>query len=141
MAGHLTTTRHTVVRWNAAIRRRAGRRGTTLAILALIDFGYGGGLATGYIPGFAHKDALFLPLVAWGWIWITIGIICLTGVLIVRDRFQFGCAALLKTAWAAIISVNWLTYHIEGGWTSVTAWGGIALLVLLISGWPEGHQG
>lgn len=125
------------VRWNAVIRRRAGRRGTTLAVLALIDFGYGGGLVTGYVPGFAHKETLFLPLVVWGWIWITTGIICLTGVLLVRDRFHFGIATLLKTAWASVIAVSWLTYHIQGGWTSVAAWGGIALLVLIVSGWPE----
>lgn len=80
---------------------------------------------------------MLLPLVAWGWVWIAVGAVCLTGVLARRDRIQFGVAMLLKTAWSCIITMNWLMFRIPGGWTSVAAWAGIALLVLLISGWPE----
>jgi hypothetical protein len=118
-------------------QRKVGRRGTFLAILALIDFGYGSGLISGYVPLFAHGTTMVFPLVAWGWIWVTVGVICLTGVPLRHDRIQFAVAALLKTAWAALIAVAWLENGIPGGWTSVAAWGGIAMLVLLASGWPD----
>lgn len=124
----------------AELKRRSGRRGAALTLFAAIDFGYGSGLAAGYVPAFADQLTPQLPLTAWGWAWIAVGVVCLTGVPLSRDQFQYAAAALMKAAWATFITVAWIHRSIPGGWTAAVAWAGIAALVVLISGWPEARD-
>ena len=116
--------------------KRVGRRGTALAILAILDISYGTSLLAGHIPAATIADEI-LPLTWWGWTWISIGLFLATGIPRVADHWQFAVAALFKSFWALMITWYWVTHHTHGGWGAAGTWLGLAAMVLLISGWPE----
>ena len=122
--------------WPGAVARRAGRRGAFLGFLAVLDLAYGYSLLTATGAQRRQLD-LLLPWPAWGWAWVAVGVICAAGALATADRLAFTAAAALKAAWAATWAVVWLIEGIPRGWVSVVVWGCFALVVLVVSSWPE----
>jgi hypothetical protein len=117
--------------------RRLGRRGAFLLFLAVLDFAYGYALLTASIAALRASPDLLLPVHAWGWIWAGMGAVCLSGTLARRDWPQFGAAATLKTAWAAVYADIWIVQHGVNAWVSVVVWLTFALAVLVVASWPE----
>jgi hypothetical protein len=115
-----------------------GRRGAFLAFLTVLDVCYGVALLTTMVRAlkYVHPD-LFLPLSAWGWIWIGVGCFVFTGLLADRDIIQFTAAALLKGVWAVLYADLWLVQHQDSAWISAVVWLSFSLTVLVIAGWPE----
>jgi hypothetical protein len=120
------------IRWAA---HHAGRRGAFLAFLAILDLAYGYGLLVASAP--QRFIDLLLPYQAWGAIWIAAGLVCASGVFARADRLQFAVAATLKGAWGLLYLDIWLIQGLPRGWVSVVIWLAFALVVLLVSGWPE----
>lgn len=114
---------------------RAGRRGTALLILALMDFTYGSNLLLGHTPANTYATT-WLSAHDWGYVWIIIGALLLTGAGATADRLQFALAGLFKTLWASAI----LVYDIQHpGLTygSAAPWLALVAFIVLIAGWSE----
>jgi hypothetical protein len=125
------------------LAQRVGRRGAALMIFAFIDLVIGWSLAgtatraqASALPTYrAHVE--ILPLIAWGWLWIAVGAVCLVHAFRVSDRFGFAAAIGIKLVWAAGFLGSWLLYDAPRGWLGAATWVVFAALVHLISGWPE----
>ena len=110
-----------------------GYRGTFLLLLGGYDifFGlylYGGG---------SILHALLISEKTWGITWITVGVILLTGVPFREDRIQFAAGVFIKTAWALeYVRLAFIT-SLPYLWARAAYWIGFALIVLLVSAWPE----
>src|SRR5260221_11276342 len=118
------------VRW---LIRRAGRRGASLAFLAMVDVAYGYSLLVA--PALRAAD-LLLPRTAWAWIWLAAGGLCLTGVLARWDRVQFTGSAMLMLAWAGINADGWIVHGAPLGWGSAGGGAGVAAVILLLGSRP-----
>lgn len=123
------------------LARRAGRRGAFLSFVSILDFSYGYALLEQAVAPLRSRPDLLLPLTAWGWIWISAGVVCASGVLARRDRVQFAAVAALKTAWGALYAELWIIRHAPDGWVSMVVWLSFAVTILIISGWPENPPG
>lgn len=117
------------------IINQIGRRGAFLLFLALLDISYGYSLFVTEAP--QRIFDLVIPWQAWGVIWMSVGFVCLTGVAMIRDRWQFAIAAVLYSAWGAVNLDLWLIQGVPRGWLSVAIWWSFAATVLLVSGWPD----
>jgi hypothetical protein len=117
------------------IAARAGRRGSFLAFLAILDLAYGYSLF--YAPAGERVFDLFLPWQVWGIAWAAVGLLCAARVLAARDRIAFTAAACIKAAWALLFADVWIFQHYPAGWVSVVVWAAFGGAVLIISGWPE----
>jgi len=118
--------------WLRAAWRVLGRRGTFLILLGAYDLFYGWYLAAGGPLG----HALFLPERAWGWAWIGTGIALIAGGTRQRDGLFFGLAVLMKTVWAMEYYRAWLLGQ-PLQWVRGCFFLALALIVVLISSWPE----
>lgn len=119
-------------RW---VKRHVGRRGAFLAFLAILDLAYGYSLLA--TTGPQRLVNLLLPWQVWGWIWIAVGVVCLSGVPVRVDRVQFAVAATVKAAWGLLYVHVWLIQGLPRGWVSVVVWLTFAFTVVVVSGWPE----
>lgn len=117
----------------ARLGNRAGRRGAFLSFLAVLDWLVGYSLV---VAGYRFKFSLMLPVDVWGWGWIGVGTVLATGVFTSRDKVQFAAAAALKAIWAMLYVYLWWQ-GMALAWISVVIWLAFALVILLISGWPE----
>lgn len=113
-------------------RRRAGFRGMFLLLVALFDAFYGWGLTAG-IPLAYH---LVVPERAWGIIWLSVAAILVQGAFVISDRWHYALASLLGCAWALEL------FRITAGhgsleWTRGAYFLVLALIVTLVSAWPE----
>lgn len=126
---------HLRSRWRL-ITGKVGRRGAFLLFLALLDFAYGYSLFT--VPrAQARTLDLLLPLKTWAVIWIITGVVCLSGVLMRNDRFQYTFSAAFKTAWGMLYIQLWVVQGVPQAWVAAVIWLAFAGTVLIISGWPE----
>lgn len=123
-------------RWSLRIARRVGRRGAFLLFLALLDFAYGYSLYSAP-RALVRSTDLLLSWNAWAVLWLIVGVICLTGVPIRNDKFQYTVSAAFKTAWGLLNVEIWLTRGQPSAWVAAIIWLAFAATVLLISGWPE----
>jgi hypothetical protein len=114
---------------------RAGHRGAFLAFLSLLDFLYGYSILTDSGPLQVYH--LILPIIVWGWIWVAMGAVLLSGVFIRRDKFHFGLSATFKCAWVAAWVNVWITQAFPRVWVSIVIWAAFAALVVVVSSWPE----
>lgn len=112
--------------WN-----KVGFRGTFLMLLGFYDIWYGVYL----VAGGATQHAFSLNNTAWGWIWIGTGLFLLTGAPGHKDRWQFGWAVFIKMVLALeyLLLINIIPWD----WIRTLYWGGFALIILLVSAWPE----
>lgn len=120
-----------------AIIRRVGHRGAFLLFLALLDILYG--LSLHSVPGPIAPYNLGLSTYWWGWTWVIVGVFLLWGVFLIRDKWHYAAAALIKAFWAAAMFEAWLTQGFTRGWVSGVIWLAFAGLVLVVSSWPEGR--
>lgn len=117
-----------------------GRRGAVLAYLALVDLLFALSLyrpPAEPAPGLRFLASV-LPLEAWGTAWLVVGVVCAVGAFVHRvDRFAFACAVAIKTLWGGVYLLGWAVGCIERGWVSAVIWLGLAVLVMILAGWPE----
>jgi hypothetical protein len=116
---------------------RIGRRGAFLVFLTILDAAYGYSLLAD--AGAIKSIDLFLPVTAWGIIWLTVAAVCATGVFAKGDWPQYTIASLLKAVWGGLFVQVWLVQGLPRGWVSVVIWFAFALTVALVGGWPEKH--
>ncbi|HZM83761.1 MAG TPA: hypothetical protein VFC19_49210 [Candidatus Limnocylindrales bacterium] len=124
-----------------ALRRRIGRRGAALLFFAFLDIVYCLSLLT---PTQAARDSAALrfaaavaPLWAWAGLWGTVGVVCLFCAFLRRDQVGFTAAIAIKVMWGLLLVGAQLFGDVERGYVSAAVWLALALLVGLISGWPE----
>lgn len=120
-----------------AARRRIGRRGAFLAFLTVLDISYGYALLTISVKALASQPDFFLSLHTWGWVWIAVGLVCATGIVLRKDVPQFTVAASLKAVWGGLYVSAWVLQSVPKIWISVVVWWAFALTIVLVSGWPE----
>lgn len=128
-------------RFGAGLVRRVGRRGAVLLWLAILDLIYG--LSLAHPPPEAARSAStqffahLMPLPAWGALWLGTGVVCLIGAFQRRDRWAYACATALKVLWGAVCLLGWMLAGLSRGWVSAAIFLPMAVLVLVISTWPE----
>ena len=135
-------------------RRHIGRRGMVLLLLGLVDLAYGAGMILArpvtmrYAPTWwpaSVGQLAGLPTHTWGWIWVGIGFFLFTGIPRTwRDdhggRWQFAAEVALKSWWALAALLYWWKYKALGAWAPAATYVGVAVLVLIISGWPDSSR-
>lgn len=122
--------------WALRAARRAGRRGAFLAFLALLNWLYGYSLLSSPAAQQRSFD-LLLPWTVWGIIWVVMGFVAASGILMTRDRFQFAAAATFKTAWGLVQFDLWFNHGQPRAWVGGVIWLALAAVVLVVAGWPE----
>ena len=114
---------------------KVGHRGTFLLALALFDFLFGYSIFSQ--PGPAQGLDFIFPLHFWGVAWVVCGALILTGVPVRRDYFAFTVATAIKIVWSVLYIHAWVFETYPRGWVSALIWLLFALLVVIISSWPE----
>lgn len=120
---------------------RVGRRGAALLFFSMLDVIYAISLA--FPPEEAKLSATFkfiqliAPLNAWAALWLAVGLICLVGAFLFRDRWAFTAAMGLKTLWGVTFGLGWLLLDLERGYVSAIIWLAMAGWIYIISTWPE----
>jgi hypothetical protein len=120
---------------------RIGRRGSALLFFGFLDLVYAYSLIAP--TGEARRTPTFVfiahtaPLWAWAALWGAVGVICLVQAFMVRDRVAFTAAMFVKVLFGVTTLFGWLTGAIERGYVAAAVWLALALLVYLLSTWPE----
>ena len=121
-----------------SLKGRLGYRGTFLALLGIYDLFFGVFLLGGQL-----QHSLLLPQPAWGTVWMVSGVVLiLGGFLPLRwDTPFFAWGVLVKAAWA--FEYFWLFAHagIAFDWARGCYFLSLAVLVMLVSSWPEPFSG
>lgn len=78
-----------------------------------------------------------MPLYAWAGLWAAVGLICLVGAFLKRDRWAFTAAMGLKVLWGGTFLGGWILADLDRGWVSALIWLAMAAWVMIISSWPE----
>lgn len=115
----------------AVLLRRIGRRGAFLAFLAFLDFVYA--WAFWQIPG----QPVLGPRIAWAIAWFIAGAACTIGVFLRKDRVPYTIASMTKTLFATQYCYLWVVRNVPYGWVSTVFWFVFALIVLMVSSWPD----
>lgn len=122
--------------------RVVGRRGAVLIYLALVDLTYALSLWRP-APEAGRSVALrfvadVAPLDAWAALWLVVGVLCLAGAFVhPLDRIAFTAATAIKTLWGGVFLFGWLAGEVYRGWVSAAVWLALAVLVMIIAGWPD----
>jgi hypothetical protein len=118
-----------------------GRRGASLLFLALLDLVFGFSLAAPAPEALRSPTAVFIsgvaPLWFWALLWTTVGLLCLVGAFIHRDRVAFAAAVSVKVLWGSLYLAGWATGGLDRGWAAAVIWLPMAAWIAIISGWPE----
>ena len=122
--------------------RIVGRRGAVLAYLAVVDFLFALSLSRPAPVSERPSAYLFLGrlllLEGWAALWAAVGALLLVGAFVHRlDRWAFASACLIKIFWGGIYLLGWIAGEISRGWVNAVVWLGLAVLVMIIAGWPE----
>jgi len=115
-----------------------GKRGYFILILGLHEIIYGLALVItlgGEWWPASQGNVIGISTVIWGWIWIAFGLFLLTGVYLLRDRWQFSAAMLLYTLWGLLALLYSLSNDNAGLWGPSTTYLAIAAIILISSGW------
>ena len=128
-----------------AIYVRLGRRGLFLLLLGTVQAAYGAGLAASAAapPGRPHWWPAStghlggLPLDFWAAVWAAVAALCLVTAWTPADQIGYAAGVLLNTGWSAFAVRQWLTSGEAGAWAPAVIYTGIAIGVLIVSGWPE----
>lgn len=119
-----------------------GRRGAVLAYLAVVDVLFAVSLADPAPPGDRPSGVRFLaevlPLQVWAGLWAAVAVVLVVGAFVHRiDRWAFAAAIMIKTLWGHVYLLGWIVGEVERGWVNAVVWLGLAVLVMIIAGWPE----
>lgn len=120
---------------------KVGRRGAFLTFLALLDLVYAYSLFFPTEQSRRNPTSLFLadiaPLWFWGVLWGAVGLACAFFVFRRKDAPAFAAAMFIKVLWSLTFLIGWIVGLVERGYLSTAIWGAFALVVALISTWPE----
>lgn len=123
---------------------RVGRRGCSLAFLALLDVLFAQALWTQPPEVRAAPANQFLgsllPLHWWGAVWLTVGSVCLVQAFMRVDRVAFAASTALKLTWGSLNLAGWMVGEVPRGWVSATFWLAFGGFVTIIATWPELHE-
>lgn len=124
-----------------SIRLRIGHRGAVLMCLGILDIIYGCSIITvGGATGLAKQISLWLPYPWWGFVWVGVGIFLIIGAFHRHDRWHFGVATAIKFVWAGFWILAWHFDGYQRGWVSSLIWISFAVLVMVVSSWPEARR-
>lgn len=117
-----------------ALVHRVGRRGAFLAFLAILDYLYAVSLWPFQVP--RHITLIVSPK-EWAAAWFVVALACTVGVFLRRDRVPYSIAAAIKACWSALYFHLWLVQHFPDAWVSAVVWLTFALIVVMVSSWPD----
>jgi hypothetical protein len=80
-----------------------------------------------------------VPLVVWGWLWITAGLVAIASAWLRQgsDRFGFFALSLIVTPWLISYLVAWLQGTFPRGWIASALYAGLAIGIMVVAGWGE----
>jgi hypothetical protein len=121
--------------------RLLGRRGAILLSYGCVWTIIGYGQITAPQPDVRGLRLLLqtMPLTAWGWLWVTSGLIAIASAWLPQGRDWPGFLALPLNVlpWMASYFVAWVIGDFPRGWLAAVVWGAIAAPVLVAAGWNE----
>ena len=125
------------------IAHRIGRRGCYLLFLALLDLLLAYSMTpfavVAKLPIYSYL-AQYLPLQAWAWIWVAVGLTCGVQAFARRDHFAFTIAVALKLVWATMYLAGWAAADIPRGWVGATLFIALGGITAIIASWPESRS-
>src|SRR4051812_46706591 len=123
------------------LSRLLGRRGAILLSYGVVWAIIGYGQITSPAPDLRGLRLLLqmMPLDAWGWIWVTSGLIAIISAWLPQERDWPGFLALplMVLPWAVSYLLAWIIGDFPRGWVAAVVWGAIAAPVLVTAGWRE----
>lgn len=118
-----------------------GRRGAILLCYGTVWAIIGYGQITSPAPDLRGLRLLLqtMPLDAWGWIWVTSGLIAIVSAWLPQGRDWPGFLALplMVLPWSVSYLLAWIIGDYPRGWVAAVVWGAIAAPVLVVAGWRE----
>lgn len=128
----------------AALRRaatRVGRRGAFLLFLAMLDLVYAYSLLFPAAEAARSASLRFVagvaPLWVWALAWFIPGVLCAVQAFRRSDRAAFAAAMCIKVLWGGLFVAGSITGQIDRAYVGAVVWLAFALVVGLISTWPE----
>jgi hypothetical protein len=123
------------------VRRRIGRRGAVLLILAAVDVGVGWSFISPTEEAARAQNAVWrdglAPSWFWGGLWIVVGACCLAAAFLRKDSLGFVPAVCLKAVWSALELTGWMNGAIHQGYRPALIWAGVAGIVFATAGLRE----
>ena len=118
-----------------------GRRGAILLCYGTVWAIIGYGQITSPAPDLRGLRLLLqtMPLDAWGWIWVTSGLIAIACAWLPQGKDWAGFLALplMVLPWMVSYLLAWIIGDFPRGWVATVVWGAIAAPVLVVAGWQE----
>jgi hypothetical protein len=123
------------------IWRRLGRRGCFLLFLAMLDLVYAYSLYSPPTTARQSPSLVFFahvaPLWVWALAWLIPGILCAVQAFTRNDRAAFAGGMCIKVLWGTMYVVGGIAANLERAYVGAVIWLAFALVVGLISTWPE----
>ena len=121
--------------------RALGRRGAILLSYGTVWSLYGYAQVVSPPPdqrGLALATQM-LPLTAWGWLWVTAGLVAIVAAFMPQgaDWFGFVGLALIVLPWVTSYLATWALGDFPRGWVAAAVWAVIAVPVIVVAGWRE----
>jgi hypothetical protein len=119
-----------------------GRRGAFLLSFGTVWALIGYGQVTAPQPDQRGLKLLtdVLPLDAWGWMWISSGLIAIASAFLRQGSDRFGFAALIAMVlpWLFAYLVAWWPLGLfPRGWIAAALYSGLAIGIFVVAGWGE----
>lgn len=119
---------------------RIGHRGAFLIFIGFLFVVYGSGITTD--PAIGIPAVYIFSNDVWGWIFIPIGAVVISGSLCVKnDRWFYMLAALMSAIWSSAWISMWFVHnHVPGAWALAAIWAADAAITLVVSSWRENYR-
>lgn len=121
--------------------RTLGRRGAFLLSFGMVWGLIGYGQVTSPQPDQRGLHLLLdrVPLVVWGWLWITAGLVAIVSAFLPQgsDRFGFFALSLIVLPWLISYFMAWLQGTFPRGWIAAALYSGLAVGIMVVAGWGE----
>ena len=126
-------------------RRRIGRRGAVLLVLAFVDFVVGWSYVAPTDDVLRAPNTLWreqwAPAGVWGALWFGVGLLCLIAAFTRQDMIGYTAAVGLKLLWATMEATGWIAGQIPLGYRPAIIWAGFAVLIMIVAGLREPNRG
>jgi hypothetical protein len=123
------------------LTRKIGHRGSVLLFFGFLDVVYGVSLWKPPAESEQSSTLLFIkgvaPLWAWATLWGLVGVGLLVGAFQRVDRWAFAVGVALKILWGLTFLLGWMFVNLDRGWVSAAIWLALAVMLYVISTWPE----